>query len=99
MRSSTRKTLGDWRIRRGVTIAPTKSAIGAIAVRGWSNSAGSDANQCRRVVDGTDIWTPIDPDETYRLQFPRVALQAFYSVRSERQLMEDPPSGRTCQVK
>ena len=34
MRSSTRKTLGDWRIRRGVIIAPTKSAIGEITVRG-----------------------------------------------------------------
>jgi hypothetical protein len=34
--------LGDWRIRRGVTIAPTKSTIGVNTVPGWSNSSGLD---------------------------------------------------------
>lgn len=61
MRSSTRKTLGAWRTRRGVTIAPTKSGIGAITVRGWSSSAATEARQCRLMVDGTNTRLPSIP--------------------------------------
>src|SRR6516225_6645494 len=74
MRSSTRKTLGDWRIRRGVIIAPRKSAIGAITVRGWSSSAGSEANRCHRVVNGTDIRPRSSPTRRIACNTRRGAL-------------------------
>jgi len=33
----------------------TPLSLRAITVRGWSSSAGSEANRCHRVVNGTDI--------------------------------------------
>ena len=55
MRSSTPRTLGDWRIRPGTMIGRAKRVIGTTTVRGSISSAVSAAKRCRPMVSGTDI--------------------------------------------
>jgi hypothetical protein len=55
MRSSTPRTLGDWRIRPGTMIGLEKRVIGTTTVRSSSSSAESAAKRCRPMVSGTDI--------------------------------------------